>query len=332
MGTHDLRSTPLSPLYPGVEIHATVIDNILTQNFLTRPHWSKIYDLLAIIILGVLIGIACRGWALSKGCCAPGTVHLVHRHRPLALCQCRGVAQYRLPSVGSVDELSGHSFNSIAQQLRQAFRDLQSELEERQRAEEALRQSEAHYRALVEGSLQGIAIVKRDGTRVFANSALARMLGYEGPEELIGRSIGEHTPFHELSRFQGAVEAHLRGEPAPLHDVYQAVKKDGTLIWAGTSGVSYDVERRSSDPGGLYRHHRTQASRNPTAPGSQNASHRYPGRGDRPRFQQHSHSNPGLCRTGRGGAEAGQSVSGVSAESAHRRAPRQGPRAADPRF
>src|SRR4030095_13284492 len=94
----------------------------------------------------------------------------------------------------------GLSFNGKAQQLRQAFGELQSELEERQRAEEALRQSEAHYQALVEGSLRGIAIVKRDGTRVFAISALAHMLGYAGPEELMGRSIEEHTPFHELSR------------------------------------------------------------------------------------------------------------------------------------
>jgi hypothetical protein len=37
MGTHDLRSTPVSPLYPGIEIHATVIDNILTQDFITMP-------------------------------------------------------------------------------------------------------------------------------------------------------------------------------------------------------------------------------------------------------------------------------------------------------
>ncbi|NIR17159.1 MAG: CHASE2 domain-containing protein, partial [Desulfobacterales bacterium] len=35
MGTHDIRSTPIGPLYPGVEVHATVIDNILTQNFLS---------------------------------------------------------------------------------------------------------------------------------------------------------------------------------------------------------------------------------------------------------------------------------------------------------
>jgi PAS domain S-box-containing protein len=115
--------------------------------------------------------------------------------------------------------------------LRQAFRNLQGELEERQRAEEILRQSEAHYRALVEGSLQGISIVKRDGTRVFANSALARMLGCEGPEELVGRSIWPYVAPHELSRFRAAFETHLRGEPAPAPYEYQVVKKDGTLIW-----------------------------------------------------------------------------------------------------
>src|SRR5262249_27074350 len=58
MGAHDLRSTPLSPVYPGVEIEATVMDNIVQQHFLTRPHWAKSFDLLAIIILGALIGVA----------------------------------------------------------------------------------------------------------------------------------------------------------------------------------------------------------------------------------------------------------------------------------
>jgi CHASE2 domain-containing sensor protein len=58
MGAHDLRSTPLSPVYPGVEIETTVMDNILRQHFITRPHWAKSFDLLAIIVLGALIGIA----------------------------------------------------------------------------------------------------------------------------------------------------------------------------------------------------------------------------------------------------------------------------------
>ncbi len=67
MGIHDLRSTPFSPLYPGVEIHASVIDNMLTQNFITKPKWSMIYDLLAIIIQGALTGIALQRTGALKG-------------------------------------------------------------------------------------------------------------------------------------------------------------------------------------------------------------------------------------------------------------------------
>jgi CHASE2 domain-containing sensor protein len=40
MGAHDLRNTPftsLSPLYAGVEIHASVIDNILSQAVHDEP-------------------------------------------------------------------------------------------------------------------------------------------------------------------------------------------------------------------------------------------------------------------------------------------------------
>jgi adenylate cyclase len=55
-GTHDLRPTPVSPVFPGVEIHATVIDNILTGRFLARPGWSRIFDLLAIAALAGVMG------------------------------------------------------------------------------------------------------------------------------------------------------------------------------------------------------------------------------------------------------------------------------------
>jgi PAS domain S-box-containing protein len=231
VGTHDLLSTPVSPLYPAVEIHATVIDNILTQRFLTRPQWAKTCDLLAIITLGVLMGIALPRIGVLKGLCFATGLFIVHLVIVRWLFIHAGVwltIVYPLLAL-SINYL-GLSFHSMVQQLRQAFRDLQGELEERRRAEEALRQSEAHYRALVEGSLQGISIVKRDGTRVFANSALAHMLGYERPEELVGSSIWEHIAPHEFSRLRAALEAHLQGEPAPTHYEYQAVKKDETLI------------------------------------------------------------------------------------------------------
>ncbi|MBN2124536.1 MAG: adenylate/guanylate cyclase domain-containing protein, partial [Deltaproteobacteria bacterium] len=58
IGIYDLRNTPFSPIYPGLEIHATVIDNIIKGNFMHKPKWTRIYDLLAIVIIGCLAGLA----------------------------------------------------------------------------------------------------------------------------------------------------------------------------------------------------------------------------------------------------------------------------------
>lgn len=66
-GIYDLRNTPFSPTYPGVEVHASVIDNILTQRLISKPGWSGIYDLFAIIILGALVGIAIPKMGAFKG-------------------------------------------------------------------------------------------------------------------------------------------------------------------------------------------------------------------------------------------------------------------------
>ena len=57
-GIYDLRVTPFSTVYPGLEIHATVIDNILHRNFLTYSGWIRFLDMCVIIVLGLLAGVA----------------------------------------------------------------------------------------------------------------------------------------------------------------------------------------------------------------------------------------------------------------------------------
>jgi adenylate cyclase len=57
-GIYDLRVTPFSAVYPGVEIHATVIDNILHQNFLIHSGWTKFLDVCLIIVVGLIMGFA----------------------------------------------------------------------------------------------------------------------------------------------------------------------------------------------------------------------------------------------------------------------------------
>src|ERR1700686_2635036 len=57
-GIGDLRSTPYAGInYPGVEIHANVIDNILNRHFLFRGANQVAVDLVLILLFGVPLGM-----------------------------------------------------------------------------------------------------------------------------------------------------------------------------------------------------------------------------------------------------------------------------------
>lgn len=54
-GLLDLRSTPLDSVYPGVEVHATVIDNIINQDFISKPSWSMGADLITLVFIATSV-------------------------------------------------------------------------------------------------------------------------------------------------------------------------------------------------------------------------------------------------------------------------------------
>ncbi|MBU1040179.1 MAG: adenylate/guanylate cyclase domain-containing protein [Proteobacteria bacterium] len=54
-GLKDLRTTPFSPVYPGVETHATIVDNILTQDFISIPNYAPAVEVLCTILAGITI-------------------------------------------------------------------------------------------------------------------------------------------------------------------------------------------------------------------------------------------------------------------------------------
>lgn len=56
-GLNDLRSTPVNKEYPGVEVHANLIASILDGDFKQRPDFSTGFDLVQIILIGILLGL-----------------------------------------------------------------------------------------------------------------------------------------------------------------------------------------------------------------------------------------------------------------------------------
>jgi len=50
-GLLDLRATPYDSTFPGVEIHANAIDNLINQTFITIPNWIEAADIIVMIAI-----------------------------------------------------------------------------------------------------------------------------------------------------------------------------------------------------------------------------------------------------------------------------------------
>ncbi|OLC29022.1 MAG: hypothetical protein AUH91_00965 [Verrucomicrobia bacterium 13_1_40CM_4_54_4] len=103
------------------------------------------------------------------------------------------------------------------------------DLSERKRAEEALRRSEEHLRAIINQSNAGIASCDLSGRFLFANQKFREMLGYTD-SELVVRTIFTITHPDDVditkSRFGRMVQ---RRQPVEMEKRY--IRKDRSLIW-----------------------------------------------------------------------------------------------------
>lgn len=90
--------------------------------------------------------------------------------------------------------------------------------------------SEAMYRAVVEQNVVGIFIRERGGQGRFryANAALASMLGRDGPEDLIGRTIFEFFAPEEHRKLEEIVQSQQNQNQ--VHLAIQTVRSDGVPV------------------------------------------------------------------------------------------------------
>ncbi len=62
-GLFDLRATPFSAVVPGVEVHATIIDNVLSDDLFRRDLYTESAATLLILLMGGLLLSACLSFA-----------------------------------------------------------------------------------------------------------------------------------------------------------------------------------------------------------------------------------------------------------------------------
>ena len=103
---------------------------------------------------------------------------------------------------------------------------------ERKGAEQALKQSEATFRALIESASQAILAVSAGGTIVLINRATEEMFGYPR-EELLQQPLDVLVPEYARDRhrqYHGEYYANPRRRPMGIGLDLQARRKDGSLF------------------------------------------------------------------------------------------------------
>jgi PAS domain S-box-containing protein len=109
------------------------------------------------------------------------------------------------------------------------------DITERVNAEEARFDAEQKYRDMFESSNVGMFQSTPDGRYLAANPALARMLGFDSPEELIKErtSVGEQEYVDSSRREEFKREIERHGIVRSFE--YEAYRKDGSRIWISAS-------------------------------------------------------------------------------------------------
>jgi len=105
------------------------------------------------------------------------------------------------------------------------------DITDQKEAEEERRQAEEKYRSIFENAIEGIFQSTVDGRFLTANPAMARMLGYESPEELLGAvsNIGDQL-YVEPGRREEFYRLALRDGFVSAFET-RMYRKDGNPVW-----------------------------------------------------------------------------------------------------
>jgi PAS domain S-box-containing protein len=134
-----------------------------------------------------------------------------------------GVIEFYSRNIREPDKALLDMMSALGAQIGQFMR--------RKEAEEALRRAEENYRGIYENAMEGIFQTTPGGRYLSANPALARILGYSSPEELMASvgDLGKEMCVKPESRLEMKRQLEAEGQVRGFEN--QVYRKDGTKIW-----------------------------------------------------------------------------------------------------
>jgi two-component system sensor histidine kinase/response regulator len=131
-----------------------------------------------------------------------------------------------------------HAREDLERRVDERTLELEQEVADRQRTQEALHESEGRIRLLLDSTAEAIYGIDREGRCTFCNPATLRLLGHEKGDALLGKDM--HSAMHHT---------HPDGTPYPAEDcqIYislrrgEGIHSDEDVFWRA-DGTSFPVE------------------------------------------------------------------------------------------
>jgi PAS domain S-box-containing protein len=125
-----------------------------------------------------------------------------------------------------------------AEVFRRTLVDADTAREAAVRALAEQRLAEESYRKLFEGSVDGIYVTTPGGRLVNANPALARMMGYDTPEDLIGGVNDIARTVYVDPALRAEYQARMQRDGMIREFEYQVRQRDGGILWLSDSATA----------------------------------------------------------------------------------------------
>lgn len=115
-----------------------------------------------------------------------------------------------------------------------------TDVTDRKNAEEAIRESDARYRRMVETTTEGISMADANFCITFVNPQMAKMLGYQ-PDEMLGRSVLDFLFAEDIEQKRRIFERRRAGVCEQYDDRFRHKNGSEVLVWIGAAPVFNDT-------------------------------------------------------------------------------------------